>query len=306
MYTQCLLIPLVCCALPGSVLALSPASPQPTSPSFERNDVAAIEVPTFSLAQAGEPMTMRESTTVETRGSEESWEIDGPIELRSADPEPPGELVVKNIFDYSTSSDGSDDDFEYEFEVEYGLVKNHELIFEVPVEMGDGGEQGNADITLGWHWRLWEEQDWAPAFALRNYIRIPSGYQSDGVDYELRGLLTKTVIPGTMRFHLNPFLKSVNGNRDDDTRWFQWGFLVGMDYRLADNLLFIMDYRHETGESFGTRNQHYADFGLDWHINEQNALGFVVRAGLDGDDEGENFGCAMSYILSFDTPKIGG
>jgi hypothetical protein len=64
-------------------------------------------------------------TTTTTTTKDEGWEIDGPVFLRSADPEPPGELIIKNIFEWETLKHSDDDDgsdFFYEFEVEYGLV----------------------------------------------------------------------------------------------------------------------------------------------------------------------------------------
>jgi hypothetical protein len=254
----------------------------------------------FSFAPAWEETTTKETTTTTTVASENEWEIEGPIFLRSADPEERGEVVLKNTFGYSTSSDGTDDDIEYELEVEWGVVENHELIFEVPVEMGDGGVDGNADITLGWHWRLWREQDWVPAFALRNYVRIPSGYHSEGVDYEARGLITKTLVPGKLRAHLNPFLRSLNGELgDSDREHFQWGAAAGADYRIADNLLFVFDYVHESAETEGIRNQHLLEFDVDWEMVEHHKLGVSTQIGLDGDSEGPNFGVMLSYMYSF-------
>ncbi len=286
-------------------LSLNPAPAAPRTTASERT---VIEVPEFRLAANQEEMAPR-STETEMRADSdegEDWDIWGPVRMRSPDPEPTGELEIKNIFDYGTSSDGTDDDFEYELEIEWGIAPNHELIFELPVEIGDGEVHGNADITLGWHWRLWKEQEILPAFAMRNYIRIPSGYQSSGVDYELRGLITKSIVPEKWRLHLNPFLKSVNGHNEEDQRYFQWGFIVGTDYRLADNLTLNLDYVHETGECEGERNQHTMEVGLDWKFAHNQGLGFVARTGLDGDGIGENFGVAISYVYSFDGfPALG-
>lgn len=272
------------------------------SPPVKGTQAAVASPLNFEL----QPITLADATSKEERvavssvSGEEDWDITGPIRLRSADPESPGELALKNIFDYSTSSDGSDDDVEYEMEMEYGIAPNHELILEVPVEVGDGAVHGNADLTLGWHWRLWKEAEILPAFALRNYIRVPSGYRSSGVDYELRGLLTKSIVPDKLRFHMNPFLKSVNGSNEKDHRYFQWGAILGLDYRLAENLVLIMDYVHETSDAEGERNQHTAEVGLDWIVAEHHTLGFVTRTGLDGDGIGENWGFAVSYIYTFE------
>ena len=219
-----------------------------------------FDIPSINLA-ATEPEKAKSPSvaTKETKTSDEEWDIWGPVQMRSANPEPTSEFEIKNIFDYGTSSDDTDDDFEYEFELEYGIAENHELIFEIPVKMGDGAVNGNADITVSWHWRLWKEQDLLPAFALRNYIRLPSGYQSSGVDYELKGLITKSILENKWRLPLNPFLKSVNGHNEDDHRDFQWGFIAGTDYRLTDTLTLNVDYVHETGKSEGERNQHTAE-----------------------------------------------
>ena len=135
---------------------------------------------------------------------------------------------------------------------------------------------------------------------MRNYIRIPSGVNSSGVDYELRGLITKSIVADKFRLHLNPFLKSVNGHNEEDHRYFQWGCIIGADYRLTDNLVLNVDYVHETSDSEGERNQHTMEVGLDWHFAPHQGIGIVTRAGLDGDDAGENFGVAISYVYSFD------
>ncbi len=227
-----------------------------------------------------------------------TYDLAGPYRLRSADPEPFGEVEIKNIVGWSTTK-GDDDDFEYEFELEWGFVRNHELIFAVPVELGDGRVEGNGDIELGWHWKLWEERDWRPAFGMRNFVRIPTGVGSSGVDYEWIGLITKSIIPGKFRVNANPFVKSVNGNNEEDARHFLWGGSLGVDYRLSDDLILVGLYRYEAGELEGTRDNHSLEFGADWTISEHQEIAFGVEVGLDGDDQGPALGARISYILDF-------
>jgi len=274
----------------------------------DASSAPVTEVTTFNLA-ADQAATMTETavtTEEKTATGGGNWDIWGPVQMRCADPEDLGELELKNKISYGTSSDGTDDDVEYEIELEWGFAPDHELIFEVPVEMGDGGVDGNADITLGWHWRLWKEQDWIPAFAIRNYLRVPSGYHSSGVDWEFRGLLTKSIVPDKWRLHLNPFFKSANGDNIEDVRYFQWGFIFGTDYKITDNLVFNMDYVHETSDEEGYRNQHSMEVGLDWNIDEHSGIGFVSRNTLDGDGFGENWGFTITYKYVFDNiPALG-
>jgi len=262
--------------------------------------------------------TTKEKTTVTTRESSDNhWEISGPVFLRSADPEPPGEVVIKNIFEYGHTRksakvcdyDGDDngdcsrkdrDEYEYELEIEWGIAENHELIFEVPFQLGEGSVDGNGDLTAGWHWRLWDEQGWIPAIALRNFVRLPTGIDSSGVDYEIRGLFTKTLVPGKMRLHFNPFAKSVNGDNDEDAEPFQYGVAIGADYRISDKLLFITDYIYSSEETeSASRANHAAEFGVDWKIADHHKLGLVALVGLDGDAEGPSFGAKISYMISF-------
>ena len=149
----------------------------------------------------------------------------------------------------------------------------------MPWQIGDGRIDGNGDLTLGWHWRLWNEDGMLPAFALRNYVRLPSGVDSAGVDYILRGLATWTVIDNSMRFHLNPYLKSLNGNNyGDEARHFLWGTAPGIDYKLTDDLLFITDYIYGAGKEEHTRDDHRAEFGLDWNIDEHQKLGLALKS----------------------------
>lgn len=250
--------------------------------------------------QPEQPTPESDVTHITTREVEKNWDISGPISLRSADPEEPGEVAIKNIFGWSTTRGANeDDDFEYELEIEWGITEDHELIFELPFELGDGRVDGNGDLTVGWHWRLWKEEDWRPAFAMRNFVRFPTGYHSNGFDYEWRGLFTKSLVPDVTRLHLNPFFRSVNGDNEEDARHFQWGVLLGVDHRINDSLVFITDYKYENGEIEHTRDNHTAEFGLDWKIDERQTLGLATFVGLDGDSHGESFGVKISYILNF-------
>lgn len=248
-----------------------------------------------------DPATMERTTVRTTESSDNHWEIDGPVFLRSADPEPPGEVVFKNNFEWEHNRSGGGDDrdeYEYEPEIEWGVVENHELIFEVPFKIGEGEVDGNGDLTVGWHWRLWDEEGSRPAFAIRNFVRIPTGVNSNGVDYELRGLFTKTLVPGSTRLHLNPFAKTVNGDNEPENRPFHWGTAIGVDHKLSNNLLLITDYIYSNGEEENTRDNHEAEVGLDWHLDERQTLGFAVMAGLDGDDFGPAVGARFMYMIS--------
>ncbi len=292
---------------------LRAASPAPSDNSGSASSTNPMSLVSYNMQDSN--VTKEKTTVVTHQSSDNHWEIDGPVFLRSADPEPPGEVIVKNIFgwdhskkkkdkgsypwDYSEKR-GDRDEYEYELEVEWGVVENHELIFKIPVQLGDGRVDGNGDLTIGWHWRLWDEQEVIPAFAMRNFVRLPTGIDSSGVDYEIRGLFTKTIVPGSTRLHLNPYAKSVNGDNEEDAEDFQYGAAIGVDHRLSDNLLFITDYIYASEETEDAmRANHEAEFGLDWEFAEHQKLGIAFNVGLDGDTDGPEFGAEFSYMLSF-------
>lgn len=246
----------------------------------------------------------QDSTTATTTDHSDGWVLSGPYFLRSADPEEPGELELKFIYGFELG-DADEEEHEFEFVLEWGMAQNWEFIFEVPVELGEGKVEGNGDIgVLGFHTKFWDEDGWMPAFAMRNLVRLPTGYHSDGVDYTARGLFTKTLIPGSMRLHFNPFMTSVNGNLEEGERRFQWGAAIGVGYRMNDDLLLIADYQVRSSEEEGSRNNHTLELGADWTFAPHQKLAFETEFELDGDGNGSNWGAHISYIFSIDAPRL--
>lgn len=229
-----------------------------------------------------------------SHGSGEGWTLDGPYFLRSADPLEVGEIELKFLYAFEKEDDG--EKHEIEFVLEWGIMDDIEFILEIPAVIGDGRVDGNGDITeLGFHVRHWDEDGWMPAFATRHLVRLPTGYHSDGVDYLGRGLATWSLIPGTMRLHFNPWLKSVNGNRERDTRWFRWGAAIGFDYRIDDDLMFIADYHHRNSAEFGDDAKKSIELGMDWEFAEGETLAFSGDFDIDSVDE--DYRLAVSYII---------
>lgn len=276
------------------------------------------EVPRISLAQATDaPATVEREVVVEREEridawAEEEWIIWAPIRMRSANPQATGTVRLLNTMDYSTASDGTDDDFLYRGQVIYGIAPNHHISLAVPVQLFDGSVEGNANLEFGWQWRLWDEQDWVPAFALHNELFIPSGDGGSGVDWRLTGLITKS-LTSRWRVHANPFLMVNSGDSPwptdrrcpGDLRDFRWGFVTGTEYLLTDQLSILADYVHEASEYYGHRNQHYVEVGTQWAISERHGLGFGTRWTLDGDRQDDNFGAALTYSYTFNAPAIG-
>ena len=281
------------------------------------------------LQEPEEEETISEETTITTYDESDSWDLKGPYYLRSADPLEAGMIDLKFIYGYQTTSDGTDDDNDLAFALEWGMTEDITMYVETGLRLGDGKVEGNADIkAFGFHTRFWREDGWIPAVAMRNEMRIPTGYHSSGVDYEARLLVTKSIVPGTFRAHFNPFLRLVNGensvehgghNRDwwgwgcddwddhdcePDPRHFQWGLAAGVDWRLTEDLVLIADYLHRSSIHRGDRNQHIFEFGADWKLAENHMLAFGSEVGLDGDSQEANWGMKIAYIFSFNAFRL--
>ena len=283
--------------LTGTVMTFTASMSLAGSPAGNGEDITLCLRSEYAISGG----QSQESTTVTTREAEAGWTLSGPYFLRSADPEEPGELELKFEYGFETSDD--EDEHEFKFVLEWGMMEDLEFILEMEFELGEGKVEGNGDISeLGLHIRHWKEDGWMPAFATRHLMRIPTGYRSDGVDYLGRGLFTKTLVADTLRLHFNPWLKSINGNLDENERRFVWGAAIGVDYRINDDLLVIADYQNNASEEFGQRNQHSFEFGWEWEFAEDRMLGFQTEFELDGDDDGADFGVRLSYIFELEAP----
>lgn len=266
---------------------------------------AAENEPASDSARESEPLSLDADSGRSTRHdaeyfAERAYGIGGPWRLRSADALSPGTMSIRNEFNWSTGYRSGDDEANYAISIDYGIAPMHHVTLETTsVDIGDGGTTGNGDVRFGWHWQLLKEDDWKPSFALRNYIRVPTGYESSGVDYELRGLFSKSVADH-IRIHFAPFLKSVNGDNIEDVRYFQWGAALGSDWKLSDKLDLVVDYVHETSQTEGLRNQHSLDAGFFYEIAKGHKIGVNGRVGLDGDGVNGDWGAGVFYTIGLD------
>ncbi len=242
------------------------------------------------------------------------WDVEGPVSMRAADVQEQGTFDLKIGLDYGTSSNGSDDDVSNRFELQWGFLEGHELVLKLPVEYCDGRVEGNADLSVGWQWKFLDgDGGWMPAMAVYNEVRTPTGYHSSGWDWELRGVFTWDLDPGTCRLHLNPFIRfldtdnlETNMNRDRDPedaeitgRHFAAGGIIGVDHRLTDSTVINVDYILDSGRLDGYSMQHSMEAGMDYQLNDNQMLTWATRWTLDGDDQGDNWGLSLSYIFSF-------
>ncbi len=198
----------------------------------------------------------------------------------------------------------SDDDYVIQPSLVWGVCANVEVFASVPIWVGDGGDvgpldEGNADTTVGFTWRMSDAQDMWPAMALKASVRIPTGDNSNGLDGELRLIMTDDY-DGGLRSHLNTFVQSVNSDNDTDLRDVQYGIVAGMDGPLGDDgaVRWVADYMHRSSYHYGTSNMDVLEFGWEWAMSGAETLGMSFQINLDDNDDAPDFGASIAYSHS--------
>lgn len=276
-----------------------------------------------AFAQNKETTTTRETTTVTTTTttiSDGSYDLlgletfnfldattftEGAIDLRIA-----GRWVDQR-------SDQSDDAIILTPEIVWGATDRLELFLSVPTWVDGEPEEGNYDTYVGGQWRFSDLDENSLAWALAGAIRVPTGEGSNGVDAELRLVVTYEYDSG-VRSHLNLWGKTVNTDNYPDPRDFQYGGVVGFDGPLNDSgsLRWVLDYMYTSSQSEGSEpdmlyyaagpdpetggeKRNSAEAGLQWVINDCHKLGFAVQAGLDhAENETPEWAASLTYAYT--------
>lgn len=259
----------------------------------EQNDLS------LDLPQTQTQGQVAEATLEDAVAARQS--VDAFNSLEDGQPGAPGQLELEFNVGWQTTSDESDP-VTFETELQYTLdgnafLRNTQLILGVPLELGNGDIDGNADLRFGWQQRWIKEEGLIPTVATLAEVRVPSGDDSSGVDGTLTGILAKDLGPGTLYF--NAFGKTVNGDNIENRRDFQWGFRTGYKWRLNDDFALIGDYLLQSSEQRGHRDVNALEFSGEYRVNENLTIGPGILIGLDDSDETPNFGAGVRFLISF-------
>lgn len=279
----------------------------------------------FTVANAQEKDITHERTVTKTIKSDvdltsDLWQMEDAVPVAT------GKVDLRFNYRWITANNpasrgDSSDDHIVTPSLYWGTCENVELSFSVPSWVGDAGEippgrDGNYDTYVGVLWRLMEQRGYWPALALSGKARIPTGDHSEGVDGELRLVLTNEYDSG-IRSHFNAWAKTANGDNDPGnrdrfpfgglfgdsdhiyggTRDFQYGAVIGADGPLCDSgaVRWVADYQWRISEHDGGSATNTLEAGWEWTIDERNKVGMSGLAGLDDNDDTPNFGAAFNY-----------
>ena len=273
---------------------------QPTQLAFNSQDKNK-PAPAPSKPTTTEKTTV--TTTEKTVNGSDYREVSDFFNIREANSSViQGEWEFEVPFAWETSSNGKDDDFGLGASLKYGITNEVFLELELlPLNIGDGGDQGNGETALILFTQWVHESGDMPAFATWAEMRIPSGHDSSGVDGTLHFNLTKT-LADKLRGHLEGYIMTANGTRgggSEDRRHFQWGIGPGIDYQCTEKTIGIINYINRSSEEYGAHNQNILEIGLAHELTEGQHLKAAVDIGLDGNDETPNFGGKVQWSIEF-------
>ena len=285
-------------------LSLHAAIAAPASSDQQKNDASPsflLSGSDYSGLNAPSDSSTVESTTIVTTSSSTYGykEISDFFNIREANSNVmQGEWELELEADWVTGTTGGDDDIKFTPNIKYGITDNLLVELEIlPLNMGDGSNQGNGDLTLQLFYQFMHEADMMPAMAIEFEGRIPTGEGSSGVDGTMYLNVTKTIMPN-LRAHFEGFVMTANGGRGDEDegrRAFQWGVGPGIDYQCDDKTISTINYLMRSSEANGAPNQNILEIGMVRELASNQHLKLAVDVGVDGRDTTPNFGAKILW-----------
>lgn len=265
-----------------------------------------LGIGTVAIAQEKEVTNI----TTETKTVCSGWDLLNNWNMTDASTLPPAHVHLRLKYNWVTSekpanNDDENDDHLATPTLVWGIDEYWEWALSVPYWVGEDGADrpgeldGNYDTFSTLQWRFLEQDGGVPAMALAGTLRIPTGDESNKVDFETRLILTNQYDSG-VRSHINGFVATVNGDNDANARHFQWGFVVGMDGPLCSDgsVRWVADYMHRSSYNYGRGNVNMLELGWEWAMDDSNALSMSMQVGLDGEDDTINAGIGLQYSHS--------
>lgn len=216
-----------------------------------------------------------------------------------------GEWEFELTFEYFSQS-GESDEFELAQSLKYGVTDEFHIELEVFEPLGEGGNAGAGDMRLTLFYQFLRETETLPAIGGFASMRIPSGDGSSGVDGRFSLIATKSFLDERLRFHLQGFVETVNGTTgqsDEDFRHFQWGVGPGIDFRIDDMTLVLLNYLHRVNPEEGEPNQNLLELGLVRDLGQlgqaHHGVKLALDLGLDGHESTPNFGAKAQWYVEW-------
>jgi hypothetical protein len=173
---------------------------------------------------------------------------------------------------------------EFEIEYLYGFAPNTHLNIGIDPSIEES-EFNIGDLSLGLLHSFNREYNNTPAFALRGDVAFPTGRDSEGVDFRMRGIATKT-IGQYNRLHFNVDLNASTATENDE-RSFVPGLILGYSRPVGYPANFTRTFLAEVGVRASQIQDDGAVVSLGIGLRQQIGYQSVLDLGIKGDIAGE-------------------
>jgi hypothetical protein len=177
---------------------------------------------------------------------------------------------------------------EFEIEYLYGFAPNTHLNIGIDpsIEEEDETEFNIGDVSLGVLHNFNREYNNTPAFALRGDAAFPTGNDSEGVDFRLRGIMSKTVGQYD-RLHLNLDANLTTATEGEE-RSFVPGVILGYSRPIGYPTTFTRTLLAEVGVRASEVEDDSAVVSLGVGLRQQIGYQSVLDLGIQGDIAGDS------------------
>jgi hypothetical protein len=217
-----------------------------------------------------------------------------PLEVEDTTTTEEGSFQVQASARYERTNEG-EDQLTVEPQLQYGLLPNLHVELSYPIIAGDADRSGSGDVTAAVLYNFLQEENARPALAVKAQVELPTGVGSDGVDTDLRLLLTKTINEGESqdRVHLNAGWMH-NAAADSDERQNRFIGVIGYSRKLSDQTVFLADLVREQQEQEGLDST-ILEAGVLHQLNEKTTLAAGIGAGLGEDSPDVRITVGLQY-----------
>ncbi|GAB4237380.1 MAG: hypothetical protein Kow0049_23070 [Stanieria sp.] len=178
---------------------------------------------------------------------------------------------------------------EFEIEYLYGFAPNTHLNIGIDPSIkseDDETEFNIGDLSVGVLHNFNREYNNTPAFALRGDVAFPTGNDSEGVDFRLRGIASKTVGQYN-RLHLNLDANFTTATEDEE-RSFVPGIILGYSRPIGYPETFTRTFLAEVGVKASKVENDGAVVSLGVGMRQQIGYQSVLDLGIQGYLAGES------------------
>lgn len=187
----------------------------------------------------------------------------------------------------------------------YGFARNSH--FSIGVDSawrddGDGKRRWDAgEVSLGVFHNFNREYGNVPALSLRADAYLPTGRDSQGVDFRLRGIASKQWgARGRLYLNLDAFFK---GNADGDERGFVPGIIVGysrpLGYPARFDRTVLAQFGYKANSLKGENGVATVGVGLRQQIGVQSVFDIGMLSDLSGGPSREKWKLTVGYSRQF-------